>query len=247
MCQHFFRHPRNLAHFYTFSPFRYHIFAVCMYQVTYYMINDKKRNTMAKPIFKCKDATELLRYAEHILLKMTENADLFPNPTPDLTELETRLTTYRDAYAEATFRDKRAVILKKQRGSELQAVIYRLSHYVDAVASGDPATILAAGYKVGQSPNNRNGRTPKVENLRVEYVQVGSGILKLKVPAWRPARLYRYEYRMVGTEVWESKLDSKSMIELAGLNMLQEYEFRASYIGRDTIPNFSEVITALVV
>ena len=45
---------------------------------------------MAKPIFTSKNATELLRYAEHIFLKMTENADLFPTPMPDLTELETR-------------------------------------------------------------------------------------------------------------------------------------------------------------
>ena len=95
---------------------------------------------MAKPIFTSNSETGLLRYAEHIHLKMNENADLFPDPVPGLEELETRLEAYRDAYAEATFRDKRAVVLKKQRGAELQEVIYRLSHYVDAVAQGDPAS-----------------------------------------------------------------------------------------------------------
>lgn len=202
---------------------------------------------MAKPNFTSKSETELLRYAEHILLKMTEHVDVFPDPTPGLTELETRLDAYRNAYAEATFRDKRAVILKKQRGEELQEVIYRLSHYVDAVAQGDPATILAAGYEVGKPTSNRIGRAPKAENLRVEHVQVGSGILQLKVQPWRPARLYRYEYRKVGTEAWEGVLDSKSTVELTGLDMLQAYEFRASYIGTDTTLNFSDVTTALVV
>src|SRR3546814_7249457 len=81
---------------------------------------------------------------------MTENADLFPDPTPALTTLESRLTAYRDAYAEATFRDRRAAALKKHRGDDLQEAIYRLSHYVDKVAQGDPATILAAGYRASQ-------------------------------------------------------------------------------------------------
>ena len=211
------------------------------------MLNAKKRNEMAKPIFTSRDATGLLRYAEHIFLKMTENADLFPAPDPDLATLESRLAAYRDAYAEATFRDKRAVILKKQRGDDLQQVIYRLSHYVDKVAQGNPATILAAGYEVGRSTGNRIGRTPKAENLRVKHVQVGTGIVQLKVQAWQPARLYRYEYRKVGSETWEGTLDSRSTLELSGLEMLQEYEFRASYIGTDTASNFSDITTAIVV
>src|SRR3546814_19664279 len=110
---------------------------------------------------------------------MTENVDLFPTPNPDLATLESSITAYRDAFAEATFRDKRAVILKKQRGEELQEAIYRLSHYVDAVAQGDPATILAAGYDVGQSTGNRFGRAPKSENMRGERVQGGPGNLKI--------------------------------------------------------------------
>ena len=202
---------------------------------------------MSKPNFSSKNATELLRYAEHIHLKMNENADLFPDPVPGLEELETRLEAYRDAYAEATFRDKRAVVLKKQRGAELQEVIYRLSHYVDAVAQGDPAVILAAGYEASKPSTNRIGRTPKAENLRVEYVQVGSGIVVLKVDPWRPARMYRYEYRKAGTQEWESLLHSTSTLELTELEMLEEYEFRVSYIGRDAVPNFSDVTKALVV
>src|SRR3546814_9185584 len=120
---------------------------------------------------------------------MTENVDLFPTPNPDLATLESSITAYRDAFAEATFRDKRAVILKKQRGEELQEAIYRLSHYVDAAAQGDPASILAAGYDVGQSTGNRIGRAPKAENLRVEHVQVGTGILQLKVQDRKSTRL----------------------------------------------------------
>ena len=202
---------------------------------------------MKKPIITSKNATELLRYGEQIYLKMTENADLFPEPTPELTVLESSLEAYREAFAEAAFLDKRAVILKKQRGVELQEVIYRLSHYVDNVANGDPAIILAAGYDVSQPTTNRAGRTPKAENLRVTHVQVGTGIVQLKLQSWRHARLYRFEYRKVGSENWEGVLNSNSTLQLSGLDMLQEYEFRASYIGTDATLNFSDITTAIVV
>ena len=59
--------------------------------------------------------------------------------------------------------------------------------------------------------------------------------------------MYRYKYRKVGSEVWEGLLDSKPRQELSGQDMLQEYEFRVSYIGRDAIPNFRDVTTAIVV
>ncbi len=202
---------------------------------------------MSKPVFKSKNATELLQYAEHILLKMTENEDLFANPVPDLTTLENALNAYREAYAEATFRDKRAVVLKGQKGRGLQETVYRLSHYVDAVAQGDPAIILAAGYRVSRSNATPIGHTPKAENLRVEHIQVGLGIIKLRVKPWKPARLYRYEYRQKGEEEWIGILHSKSTLELDDLRMMQEYEFRVSYLGRDTTLNFSDTITAMVV
>ncbi|HLT88965.1 MAG TPA: hypothetical protein VKZ57_15350 [Sphingobacterium sp.] len=202
---------------------------------------------MAKPIFRSKNATELLRYAEQIFKKMTENADMFTDPVPDLETLENRLSAYRAAFAEASFRDQRAVILKGQEGKRLQEVVYRLSHYVDAVAQGDPGIIVAAGYKASGSTGNRLERTPKAENLRVSHVQVGLGIVQLRVKPWKPARLYRYEYRKKGLEEWTGILHSHSTLELRGLDKLQEYEFRASYIGRDIEPNFSDTVTALVV
>jgi len=201
----------------------------------------------AKPVFKSKNATDLLRDAEHIVLKMTENADLFANPVPSLTVLEERLEAYRTAFAEATFRDRRAVVLKGQTGVDLQETIYRLSHFVDAVALGDPAIILAAGFRIASPTTVRIGRTPKAENLRATHVQVGLGIIQLRVNPWRPARMYRYEYREKGTEEWIGFLHSKSFVELSDLTAMREYEFRVSYIGRDAILNFSDVVTALVV
>lgn len=202
---------------------------------------------MSKPNFRCKNATELLRYADQIFQKLIENEDIFVDPVPSLEAFESSLRKYRKAFVEASFRDQRAVILKGQAGKELQEVIYRLSHYVDAIALGDPAIIVAAGFRPSESNTARYDRTPKAENLRVSHIQVGSGIVRIQVKPWTPARLYRYEYRKKGTDAWASILHSKSTIEMRDLDKLQEYEFRASYIGRDIEPNYSDVIAALVV
>lgn len=202
---------------------------------------------MTKAIFRSKDATELLRYAEQIFKKMTENVDMFTNPVPDLTTLETNLTRYRDAYAEATFRDKRAVILKGQKGKDLQRTIYQLARYIDGVAEGDAAIIVAAGFRPSGSTTNSIGKTPKAENLRVEHLQVGTGVVQLRVNAWKSARLYQYEYRKKGSESWTAILHTRSSVELRDLEMMQEYEFRVSYVGTDTVMNYSDIVTALVV
>lgn len=202
---------------------------------------------MAKPLIRSKNATELLHYAEQIFQKMKENEEMFPEPVPGLQTFETHLIAYRKAFAEASFRDQRAVILKGQAAVQLQAAIYRLSQYVDAVSEGDPAVIVASGYRVSQPRSETVGRSPKAEHLRVEHPQVGSGIVRLRVKAWRPARLYSYEYRQKGTESWTAVLASRSSLELHGLEMMKEYEFRVSYISTDTTMNYSDVITAFVV
>ena len=202
---------------------------------------------MIRPIYGSKNATELLRYAEQIFGKMTENSELFPDPVPSLESFGAVLEAYREAFVEASFRDQRAVILKGQKGKDLREAVYRLSTYVDMIAMGDPAVIVAAGYQPQQSSANRVNYTPKGENLQVMHVEVGTGIIRLRMKPWKYARMYRYEYRVKGTEAWEGVLHSRSDIELSSLKKLQEYEFRASYIGKDAELNFSDIVTALVV
>lgn len=201
---------------------------------------------MITPNYYCKNATVLLNYADHILQMMTENVDLFTDPTPSLDVLEIALIDYRAAYAEAVHRDMRAVIIKGQKGKVLQDVIYRLSHYVAAVAQGDPAVILASGYRPSESTTNSAGRTPQAQGVRVKCVKVGTGTVQIRVDPWKPTRLYQYMYRKKGTIDWSSALWGSSRIELKGLEMLTMYEFKVSYLGRDAVPNYSDIIIALV-
>ncbi|WP_437921625.1 hypothetical protein [Sphingobacterium sp. LRF_L2] len=201
---------------------------------------------MIKPIFKSSTATGLLRYAEGILLKMTQNISLFPEPNPTLASLEGSLSTYREAYAEANFRDTRAVLIKGKTGKDLQEIIYRLSHYVDAIAKGDAEIIVAAGFTASSLRGNA-GKTPQAQGVTISNVQVGTGVLRIKVNPWKYARIYRYDYRKKDTEAWTSVLHSKSTLEISALEMMQTYEFRVSYIGTDTEPNFSPIVSAIAV
>ena len=42
-------------------------------------------------------------------------------------------------------------------------------------------------------------------------------------------------------------MHTKSSLEMSNLDMLEEYEFRVSYIGSDVTLNYSDLITAWVI
>ena len=193
-----------------------------------------------------KSATKLLQYAENIALKMTENADLFPEPAPTLAELDTAIADLREALAEAAFRDMRKVELKNQRHAALKQVVYGLSLYVDHVAKGDAATILAAGF-LPNKDHTPTGPPPKPTDFRVELLDTGEQRLKLRVKAWEQIRMYQFEYRKVGsTGHWQRVLCSRSVCVLEELESLQQYEFRVAYIGTDPTVTYSDVIRSYV-
>ena len=193
-----------------------------------------------------KSATKLLRYADTILLKMTENADLFPEPDPTLAELETAFAGLQHALSAAAFRDMRNVELKNQRHAELKRVVHGLSLYVDHVAQGNAAIILAAGF-LPSKDSTRIGPPPKPTNFRVKLVRPNSQIVELRVKAWEPVRVYQFEYRKVGsTGHWQRILCSRSVCVLEGLEMLKEYEFRVAYIGTDPTITYSDTIRSYV-
>lgn len=203
---------------------------------------------MKKPTLQSgeKSAAKLLQYADNILLKMTENADLFPEPDPTLAELDTAIADFREAVSEAAYRDRRKVEVKNQLQDGLKQVIYGLSLYVDKVAQGNPATILAAGFLPSKDAVP-SGIAPKPTNLRVNLPRINSQTAELRVKSWAPARVYQFEYRKVaGGEDWERVLCSKSVCVLKGLEKLQEYEFRVAYIGTDPTVTYSDAIRSYV-
>jgi hypothetical protein len=205
---------------------------------------------MAKPVLssKTRTAATLMQYAENVFTKTTENADLFPDPIPTLSELAAGIQAYRISLTEAAFRDMRQVELKNEQMAKLKKLLYNLSLYVQTIAQGNAAIILAAGFIPSKTSRNTAMRSPKPTDFRVEIPQTGLCTVNMRVKPWSPARFYRFEYRKTGIESdWTEILTGKPSILIKDLERLQEYEFRVTYLGTDPTPNYGDVICCHVV
>lgn len=187
---------------------------------------------------------ELEQQAENILAKMTGN-ELFPTPDPTLTVLEADLDAYRTAVADAALGDRHRVVIRNQKRAQLEWTMRALGLYVDRTAQRNEATILSAGYAVPKEPDTTQP-CPKAAGVSVQPGEIGSGVAKVRVNRHRSVRMYRFEYRKLGTDTWEWVQRSRSRVQLNGLESFQQYEFRAVYIGTDPTLTYSDVVTSYV-
>lgn len=205
---------------------------------------------MAKPTLSSKTGTgaKLLQYAETVLVKTTENASIFTEPQPSLEDLSDAITVFRDSMTEASFRDMRQVVLKNQHATALKEILYNLSLYVETVAQGDPAIVLAAGFIPSKDMREPVGLSPKPHDLRAEVRDAGTQSVHVRVNTWKHARYYQFEFRKVGSgEEWSRMLSTKSKVHITDLEYLNEYEFRVSYLGSNPALNYSETVRCAVV
>lgn len=205
---------------------------------------------MAKPKidFSKFSNAELDQQAESVFEKMTERVDLFADPNPALTVIQTGLADFRSALVAARYNDRQSIIHRDRMRAELEANLRRLALYVDQVADGDAFTILAAGYDYKQTGISNGTATPnpKPVNLLAVPVGLGTGRVKLSVPVIKTARMYRFEHRLAGAEQWNDLVVSKAKLELSGLESLKLYEFRAAYIGTNPTVTYSDVVNGYV-
>lgn len=189
----------------------------------------------------------LMQYAAHIITEMTKAADIFPEPIPGLETIETALTAFRLSATEAAYRDIRAIKVRDEKRKELEYLLRELSKYVDTVANRNETIILASGFNLKSSATSYAGSVPKATRLQLEPQQVGSSRIKIKINPWKGARMYRFEWRKKGKTEWAIQFSTKSTCILEDLEMFQEYEFRASYMGVNPEPNYSDIVASYVV
>lgn len=206
---------------------------------------------MAKPTLHSKigTAAKLLTYAENVLQKSKDNADLFIDAAETMVELEAAIAAYRKGMTEAAYRDMRQVVIKNQQAEVLKQILQRHALYVEMVANGDPNLILASGFTPNRSTvQPAAGMSPKANDLRVEVKHTGTNSVNLRVDAWKSARFYQFEFRKADSmNDWASVLSTKSRTVIKGLESKQEYEFRVTYLGTDPTPNYSETVRCFVV
>src|SRR5690606_8567578 len=129
---------------------------------------------------------------------------------------------------------------------KMKRMLYDLALYVDKIAKGDRAIILAGGF-IPTKERNLSLVPPFPKNFRVTLTETGGCQVHLRVKVWRLARFYRLEYRKLEPdEPWQMVLSSRSKCILADLDRRQDYEFRVAYMGTDPTVTYSDVIRRFV-
>lgn len=155
------------------------------------------------------------------------------------------LTDFRGAIVDAEYRDKLAIIVRGDKRKTLQEGIRFLSFYVQTIAKGDEGIIVASGF-VPSKPQSSSENIPLPEDFRA-IPTIGTGAIKLRLKAWRRARVYQFGYRKKGeSNPWITVLSSKSSCTISDLEVLEEYEFRVCYVGRSGKSPYSHVVTSRV-
>lgn len=201
---------------------------------------------MRKPTtdFKNLDSAQLIQFGEEIVKKMEEHDTIFVTPIPSLTAISAAIVDFRKSVANAAFNDRQAISIRKESRAELEYLINELAKYVDTMARGNATIILSAGFVPSKEATYAIDPNPKAMNLRVEPVGLGTTRVIAKVEPWKKARYYQFEYRKKGSSAeWEKILSTKAVLEINNLVAFEEYEFRATYLSRDTTPNYSDVIS----
>ncbi|MBD1423595.1 fibronectin type III domain-containing protein [Sphingobacterium chuzhouense] len=189
----------------------------------------------------------LMQYVEQIITNMRAATATYPEPVPGLDTMEAALTDFRLSATEAAYRDRRAIRIRQDKRKRLEYLLTELAKYVDTIANKDVNLILASGFALPKDVQSYDGPAPKATNLVAEPQQVGSRRIKLKIDRWKGARMYRFEARKKGETEWQTQFSTRSTCTLEGLEMFEEYEFRATYMGINSEPNYSNVVSSYVV
>ena len=201
----------------------------------------------AKVNFKKMSVEMLDQVAENVLVKMTGN-ERFPTPVPELSVLETDLTNYRAAVADAVRGGKHSTTVRDQVRGQLENTLRSLALSVQQVAMGDPAIILASGFDHTKTREPR-GRCPLPIDFVAQSGPLGSRSVTLKMKRHPWARSYRYGYRLAGSNAaWTEVASHTSQTVITGLQQFVEYEFRGAYVDNEpNSPIYGDKVTAIAI
>jgi len=161
------------------------------------------------------------------------NPALFPNPPVDLDDLETAIMAYQSAYGETEMGGLAETQAKKMRRAELIAFLRQLAVFVERVANGDEAIIMAAGFIVARRGYTPQGPLGKPGIRRVlHWMSTQLLVRATRVPN---ARSYEAQVR-TGDGPWQPAGTSTKALRiiLKDLTPGVLYEIRVRAIGGST-------------
>lgn len=166
-----------------------------------------KKFQKAKGGFQRKNDQDLLVLSQTVHLAMTDN-DNFPNPMPDLQELEVAMEDFTGKLAIANRRGSPYdTATKNESREELEKVLAALAFYVNRTADGVFSILLSSGFKLSQA-QKRVAIPTKVRGVELlDGRQNGQMVLRFEPED--TARLYMYRYTQdkdeSGDLLWEGE------------------------------------------
>jgi len=186
---------------------------------------------------------ELVLKALLIVSSMTGNAN-FATPEPALADVKAAADALDAAIVEAKESGTKAKILAREnKRTLLVELLNRLALYVKFTALDDAEVLASSGFSLSKTPEPV-GVLAKPHNFMVEATQVGA--IKLSIKAINGANGYQYEYRKKGTEVWSIFMDTKSKVNINGLQSGEQYEFRVAGVGTVAQRIYSDVLSSFI-
>jgi len=195
-----------------------------------------------------KNPEKLVAFAQDILNKMQDNAQIFAAPIVPFNDLQTTIDSLHLAQQETLTGGTAATVYRNQRRKELEEMLRKIGGYVIGVAGSNPEIITRAGIPLGRRGPLRYDFITAPVKLRGEGA--GPGMVSLR---WSPvsnAKSYELEYCMdpISDNGWrKTPLVSASNAMVNGLTRKEEYWFRVRACGsKGLISEWSSPWKALV-
>jgi hypothetical protein len=202
---------------------------------------------MAKVLITFKEYSndELDNKTRDIITSMTANAN-FATPNPTLSTVQTALTEFQDAVAQASKGGVDKTALRRQKRKTLEDTLRGLAVYVNSTTDNE-VILISSGFDLMKVPA-KIGQLEKPDGFKVENgVQPGS--IKVLCNAVPGAGSYLAEYTLMpatDNSKWDREVSTARTITITGLQRGKEYAFRIAGVGAHTDRVFSDVISKFV-
>jgi len=187
------------------------------------------KKSLAVLHLRTKVPARVLHLAGKVHLHMTTNVETFPQPDPDMKELDAELTKLGDLLSS---KDGRKVINQSivDQTDVVHALLKNLCIYVNTVAKGDKMTIVLSGFDCSKDA----ATLPLPEKAMIKRVEDGKVRCSAKIYIYVLANANRYKVEIT-TDLnnptgWRTVLDHGSLntLEIEGLGYLEETYIRVT-------------------
>ena len=187
----------------------------------------------------------LVIFTDSVISKMTNNAE-YPTPTPSLASVQTSLTAFQDALAEAKDGGTSKTAAKNAVREVLLAKLRNLALYVQLECGDDLAALLTSGYEATKPPTPA-GVLPAPQQVTLTQ-GVLSGTLELRGRPVTNAGAYEAQKTTTidNPNSWESVDQvTAARMQLEGLTPGKTYWARLRAIGSAGPGAWSEPASAI--